>query len=87
MKTQCIFCIIIFYLPILGVVKASTFRYFTSIFSPVLSLAFFDPSVDLGPGAQLGNFERGARYIFFNRKAEIIHGLSQSVNCVAPPCP
>ena len=64
LKTQCIFCILIFYLPILGVVKASTFRYFTSIFSPVLSQAFFDPSVDLGPGAQLGNFERGARYIF-----------------------
>ena len=35
-------------------------------------------------GAQLGNFEmRGRRYIY-NRKDEIIHGLSPSVKCVAP---
>ena len=33
---------------------------------------------DLQPGAQLGNFERGRRYIC-NRKDEIIHGLSPSV--------
>ena len=32
-------------------------------------------------GAQLGNFERGRRYIF---KGEIIHGLSPSLKCVAP---
>ena len=32
-------------------------------------------------GAQLGNFERGRRYIQ-NRKDEIIHGLSSSVKCI-----
>ena len=35
-------------------------------------------------GAQLGNFERGFRFIY-NRKDDIIHnGLSQRVKCVAP---
>ena len=34
-------------------------------------------------GVQLGKFERGRRYIC-NRKDEIMHGLSQSVKCVAP---
>ena len=34
-------------------------------------------------GAQLVNFERGRRYIY-NRKDEIIHGLSPSVKYVAP---
>ena len=32
---------------------------------------------------ELGNFERGRRYIY-NRKDEIIHGLCPSVKCVAP---
>ena len=42
-----------------------------------------DPDPDPKPWAQLGNFDRGRRYIY-NRKDEIIHGLSPSVKCVAP---
>ena len=34
-------------------------------------------------GAHHSNFERGRRYIY-NRKGEIIHGLSPRVKCVAP---
>ena len=34
-------------------------------------------------GAQLGNFERGRRFIC-NSKDEIVHGLSPCVICVAP---
>ena len=33
---------------------------------------------------QLGNFERGGRSYIYNRKDEIIHGLSPSVKSVAP---
>ena len=35
-------------------------------------------------GAQLGNLERGGRRKINNRKDEIIHGLGDSVKCVAP---
>ena len=43
----------------------------------------FISDVYVHTGAQLGNFERGPRYIC-NGKDEIIHGLSPSVKCVAP---
>ena len=38
--------------------------------------------IDIWTGAQLGNFERGRRYIY-NRKDDIIHGLSLTVKCVS----
>ena len=34
-------------------------------------------------GAQLGNFERGRRYIY-DKRDEIIYDLSQSAKCVTP---
>ena len=41
-------------------------------------------------GAQLGNFERGARRYIYAGKDEIIDGPSPGVKCVSPPletCP
>ena len=62
----------------LQTILPSSFFFFIYFFLSPFLFCLFDCS-----GAQLVNFERGRRYIY-DRKDEILDGLSPSMKCVAP---